>query len=93
MNQARLGREGEPQGGRAVAAVPAQPLLAPVLAAHEDVVRLQVVGHALGLMSKGYLEGLGYRVDWHSYPMPHSVCAEEIEDLARWLGRRFAAAD
>ena len=61
----------------------------PVFMAHGNLD--PVVGHALGLMSKGYLENLGYRVDWHSYPMPHSVSAEEISDLARWLGARFAA--
>lgn len=27
----------------------------------------------------------GYRVDWHEYPMPHSVCAEEIRDIGAWL--------
>ena len=26
-------------------------------------------------------------VEWHEYPMPHSVCAEEIADLERWLLR------
>jgi phospholipase/carboxylesterase len=61
----------------------------PVFMAHGNLD--PVVGHALGLMSKGYLENLGYRVDWHSYPMPHSVSAEEISDLAAWLGARFAA--
>ncbi|MCI1711042.1 MAG: alpha/beta hydrolase [Chiayiivirga sp.] len=49
-----------------------------------------VVGHALGQMSRSYLEQLGYAVQWHSYSMPHSVNAEEIADLARWLGERFA---
>jgi phospholipase/carboxylesterase len=62
----------------------------PVFMAHGSLD--PVVGHALGLMSRGYLEQLGYQVEWHSYSMPHSVCAEEIEDLARWLGARFAAA-
>lgn len=33
------------------------------------------------------LAGLGYRVEWHEYPMPHSVCVEEIADIAAWLGR------
>jgi len=37
------------------------------------------------------LMGLGYRVEWHEYPMPHSVCAEEIVDIAAWLGKVFAA--
>ena len=37
------------------------------------------------------LMGLGYRVEWHEYPMPHSVCAEEIADITVWLGKVFAA--
>ena len=59
----------------------------PVFMAHGSLD--PVVGHALGLMSKGYLENLGYTVDWHSYAMPHSVSAEEIEALSRWLGTLF----
>ena len=27
----------------------------------------------------------GYPVTWHSYPMPHSVCAPEIKDISQWL--------
>lgn len=33
---------------------------------------------------------LGYRVQWHTYPMPHSVCAEEIADISSWLGSVLA---
>jgi phospholipase/carboxylesterase len=32
------------------------------------------------------LAGLAYHVEWHEYPMPHSVCMEEIADIAAWLG-------
>lgn len=42
-----------------------------------------------GVESRDLLETLGYTVDWHTYPMPHSVCAEEIADLRRWLGTRL----
>jgi phospholipase/carboxylesterase len=35
--------------------------------------------------SRDRLLALGYRVEWHEYPMPHSVCAEEITDLSTWL--------
>jgi phospholipase/carboxylesterase len=28
---------------------------------------------------------LGFRVEWHQYPMPHAVCAEEIADVSAWL--------
>ena len=31
------------------------------------------------------LQSLGYTVQWHSYPMGHSVCMEEVTDLQRWL--------
>lgn len=31
------------------------------------------------------LRELGYAVDWHEYPIGHSVCMEEIRDLNDWL--------
>ena len=40
--------------------------------------------------SRDLLQALGYPVEWHEYPMPHSVCAEEIADLNRWFRRRAA---
>ncbi|MFA6232363.1 MAG: alpha/beta hydrolase [Rhodanobacter sp.] len=43
-----------------------------------------------GVESHALLQSMGYAVDWHTYPMPHSVCAEEIADLRSWLGQRFA---
>ena len=35
--------------------------------------------------SRDALLALGYPVEWHEYPMPHSVCAQEIADMNRWL--------
>ncbi len=35
--------------------------------------------------SRRALEALGTRIEWHEYPMPHSVCGEEIADIAAWL--------
>ena len=35
--------------------------------------------------SRDHLVALGYAVEWRQYPMPHSVCAEEIADIARWF--------
>ncbi len=35
--------------------------------------------------SRQALVAMGHAVEWHEYPMPHSVCAEEIADLERWL--------
>ena len=37
--------------------------------------------------SREALVKLGYRVEWHSYPMPHSVCAPEIGDIANYLAQ------
>jgi phospholipase/carboxylesterase len=42
-----------------------------------------------GIDSRAALEALGYKVDWHTYPMPHSVCPEEIADLRQWMGERL----
>jgi phospholipase/carboxylesterase len=40
---------------------------------------------ALASLSRVQLEQQGYRVEWHQYPMPHSVCHEEIQDIGQWL--------
>jgi phospholipase/carboxylesterase len=38
-------------------------------------------------MSRDTLRELGYAVDWHEYPMGHSVCMEEIADINAFLLR------
>lgn len=40
-----------------------------------------------GEVSRDALVALGYRVDWHDYPMDHSVCAQEVADLGHWLNK------
>lgn len=35
--------------------------------------------------SRAKLAELGYLVQWHTYPMPHSVCAQEIDDISSFL--------
>ena len=35
--------------------------------------------------SRAKLIDLGYQVQWHTYPMPHSVCAQEIDDISSFL--------
>jgi len=40
---------------------------------------------ARGRDAYSLLRASGYRVEWHEYPMPHSVCAEELRDIRAWL--------
>ena len=40
---------------------------------------------ARGEATRDALQALGQPLQWHTYPMPHSVCAEEIADLNAWL--------
>ena len=50
-----------------------------------------VIALALSEHSRAAMADLGYIVEVHTYPMPHSVCAEEIRDIANWLHRVLAA--
>lgn len=46
-----------------------------------------IVPLPLGIASRDQLLKLGYDLDWHQYPMAHSVCPEELEDIGAWLTR------
>jgi len=37
------------------------------------------------------LKACGYAVEWHAYPMAHSLCSQEIYDIGVWLRRVLAA--
>ena len=44
---------------------------------------------SLAMSSRAKMEARGYKIEWREYPMPHSVCIEEIEDIGVWLQARF----
>jgi phospholipase/carboxylesterase len=46
-----------------------------------------VVEPDLGAAARALLVAAGYAVEWHSYPMGHSVCAEELSAVAAFLQR------
>jgi phospholipase/carboxylesterase len=48
-----------------------------------------VVPFVLGDESRCLLETSGYPVEWHSYPMPHTLCTDEVDDLKVWFTQRF----
>jgi len=49
-----------------------------------------VIPMAMAKASRETLQTAGYTVEWHEYPMQHSVCVEEIGDISRWLSRVLA---
>jgi len=51
-----------------------------------------VVPMARGAAARDQLSGLGHPVEWHDYPMEHSVCAEEVAALNDWLLKVLAPA-
>ena len=62
----------------------------PIFAAHgiyDDVLPIQ-----LGEAARDFAITRGCKVDWSAYPMPHSVCEEEIQALGAWLDTRLAAS-
>jgi len=44
-----------------------------------------VVPYPLGDESRQLLVAAGYAVEWHSYPMAHSLCEPEVRDLRQWI--------
>lgn len=46
-----------------------------------------------GSRSRDKLLELGFKVDWHEYPMAHSVCPQEIADIRKWLMTVFDVSE
>jgi phospholipase/carboxylesterase len=59
----------------------------PIFIAHgtED----SVVAFALGLSAVDALKTQNLPVSWHSYPMAHTVCMEEMSDISEWLSTQM----
>ena len=62
--------------------------LIPIFLAHGQ--RDAVIAIDRATASRNALASLGYSVEWHDYPMEHSVSAEEVADLQRFLLRVLA---
>jgi phospholipase/carboxylesterase len=55
----------------------------PIFMAHgeyDDIIPLRRAEQSRDLLVKN-----GYAIDWHTYPMPHSVCPEEIGHISKFL--------
>ena len=44
---------------------------------------------SLAMSSRAKMEARGYKIEWREYPMPHSVCMKEVEDIGVWIQARF----
>ena len=49
-----------------------------------------VIPVARAHQSRDLLKALGYQVEWHEYPMQHSLCLEEVNDIGAWLKKVLA---
>jgi phospholipase/carboxylesterase len=50
-----------------------------------------VVPHQMGAQSRQRLHDMGHPVEWHEYPMAHTLCLEEVQDISAWLRRVLPA--
>jgi phospholipase/carboxylesterase len=75
---------GRHHGGRAPAANRETPVFL-AHGRHDGVVPL-----ARGTAARDLLQAQGQPLEWHDYPMEHSVCIEEVRALQRWLLRVLA---
>jgi len=57
--------------------------LVPIFMAHGQRDAMIPIDRATA--SRDALTKLGYSVQWHEYPMEHSVCMEEVQALNAWL--------
>lgn len=55
----------------------------PIFMAHGD--QDPVLPIALGTASRDRLEDAGCAITWHTYPMQHQVCIEEVQAIGSWL--------
>jgi phospholipase/carboxylesterase len=46
-----------------------------------------VVPFSFGEESRQALEAVGYRVEWHAYPMQHALCEPEVADIRAFIAR------
>ena len=63
-------------------------LATPIFMAHG--VQDPIVPFARAEESRKVVEALGYQVEWHAYPMQHTLCLEEVQDISAWIRKVVA---
>jgi phospholipase/carboxylesterase len=44
---------------------------------------------ALGESARDLAQKLNDQIEWHSWPMPHTLCLEEVLAMGEWLTARL----
>lgn len=44
-----------------------------------------IVAEVLGQQARLFLEENGYQPEYYTYPIMHSVCMEEVNDISKWI--------
>ena len=57
----------------------------PIFMGHGSEDTVVSLSHALA--SRELMVAFDYALDWHTYEMAHSVCQDELNDIADWLSR------
>lgn len=76
-----------PEGNQVMQNASATNKTLPIFLGHgteDTVVRYELGKNTLSLLQKNH-----YSVDWHSYRMAHSVSAEEVSDIAKFIKRIY----
>jgi phospholipase/carboxylesterase len=60
----------------------------PIFMVHGTMDPVIPIGRATA--SRDLLKQLGYHIEWHDYPMQHSVCADEVQHISAWLKKALA---
>src|SRR5574337_203935 len=47
-----------------------------------------VIPYGFAAQSGRFLQGQGYPLEWHEYPLEHGVSMEELRDIETWLAKR-----
>ncbi|WP_166368055.1 dienelactone hydrolase family protein [Psychromonas sp. SA13A] len=72
-----------PNGDQLPASLALENQQTPILHQHGE--QDDVVPFSAGKMANQLLVNAGYQVQWYSYPMPHTVVAEQLRDISAWL--------
>ena len=48
-----------------------------------------VLPYEMGNKTLKFLTKVGYKIDWHEYPMGHQISSDELRDLGNWMANRL----